>query len=72
MGGEYMIDCTLIPNLPEITFVLGGTEFVLEGKDYVLRVCIFWVESIRKTDCVIYFADCSNGQDYLSVWIHGH
>ena len=32
IAGEYSIDCSV--SLPNLTFVLGGKEFVLSGKDY--------------------------------------
>lgn len=36
--GQYVVDCSLIPHLPRVTFTIAGNDFTLEGNDYVLRV----------------------------------
>jgi len=35
---ENLIDCSKIDTLPTLTFTIGGDDYVLEGKDYVLNV----------------------------------
>ncbi|TNN40965.1 Cathepsin D [Liparis tanakae] len=35
--GEYWIDCTRIPSLPAVSFVIGGKMFNLTGEDYVMK-----------------------------------
>lgn len=36
--GQYAVDCTLVPHLPVVKFVIAGRTFELDGQDYVLRV----------------------------------
>merc|ERR1712166_912951 len=38
LNGEYTIDCSLVPGLPDLEVTMGGTKFVLKGADYVLKV----------------------------------
>jgi len=44
MGKEYTVDCSKLSSLPDLKVTLGGKEFTLTSKDYVLQVsgqCLF-------------------------------
>jgi len=51
---EYTIDCSLVNNLPNLTFVFaGGKEFLLTGPEYVdvvseegITMCLFGMTGI--------------------------
>ena len=36
--GEGIINCDTIPDLPDISFGLGGNQYTLTGEDYVLKI----------------------------------
>ena len=35
---QYIIDCNEISTVPEVTIILAGHPYTLEGKDYILEV----------------------------------
>ena len=36
--GQYTVDCSKVPDLPEFTFNFGGNKYPLKGTDYILEV----------------------------------
>jgi cathepsin D len=49
LNGEYTIDCSLVPTLPDLEITMGGAKFTLSGADYVLKVqsiCLFGMTGI--------------------------
>merc|ERR1711945_21532 len=38
MGGEYIIDCAPLPNLPDINFKIGGVDFPLKPEHYIMKI----------------------------------
>ncbi|KAF6217255.1 hypothetical protein GE061_001609 [Apolygus lucorum] len=42
-GGRYLVSCSEVPKLPNITISFGNTPYVLQGQDYIEEVKIRWI-----------------------------
>lgn len=36
-NGQYTVDCSKVPDLPDLTFNFGGKDFPIKATDYVLN-----------------------------------
>ena len=37
-NGQYTVDCSKVPNLPDFSFYFNGKAYPLKGSDYILEV----------------------------------
>jgi cathepsin D len=63
LGGEYIVDCSRLDSLPEITFTIGGKGYTLTGREYILQM-----QNGYNTVCISGFMGIKNN---FPFWILG-
>lgn len=61
-NGQYTIDCSKVPSLPELSFNFGGRAFPLKAEDYILNV---------QGSCISSFTGLDINLPWGSLWIIG-
>ncbi|KAK9875095.1 hypothetical protein WA026_005890 [Henosepilachna vigintioctopunctata] len=63
---EYIIDCNKIESMPSVEFTIGGKQFVLEAKDYVVKTGEGPIE-----ECILGFVGDDMKTRSGLIWILG-
>ncbi|KAF9457020.1 aspartic peptidase A1 [Collybia nuda] len=61
-NGQYQVDCSKVPSLPELSFHFGGKPYPLKGSDYILEV---------QGTCISAFTGMDINLPGGSLWIIG-
>ncbi|KAF8076439.1 aspartic peptidase A1 [Lyophyllum atratum] len=61
-NGQYQVDCSKVPDLPELSFYFGGKAYPLKGSDYILEV---------QGTCISAFTGMDINLPGGSLWIIG-
>ncbi|RDB22736.1 Vacuolar aspartic protease [Hypsizygus marmoreus] len=61
-NGQYQVDCSKVPGLPELSFYFGGKPYPLKGSDYILEV---------QGTCISAFTGLDINLPGGSLWIIG-
>ena len=62
-NGQYTVDCSTVPNLPDLTFYFGGKPYPIKGTDYILNVQGTCLSAFTPMDI--------NLPDGGSIWVVG-